>query len=195
MDLGQWLVIGFCALLLVWFICGAAINYRRAGVVLEWLKAGMSELGELGVTGWMTALHSAAKLTIHEVRPPFRAVELFFVLEARENLLVWALRHALGRRDELYVRAELRSAPPADLEAVYKVRRANPVEHYDITYAGEKGEVLSGKLKQFLAAYAEAILKFTLRRKSPHVFIRINLDRLRTGETGPFFTALRTFLG
>ena len=133
MDIGQWIVIGLCALLLVWFVCGAAINYRRAGAVLEWLRAGMDELGELGGTGWLTALHSAAKLTVREARPPFRAVELFFVLEARENMLVWAFRHLLGRRDELFVRAELRSAPGEELETQGKTRHTNAGEQFDVT--------------------------------------------------------------
>lgn len=194
MDIGQWLVIGFCALLLVWFICGAVINYRRAGALLEWLKAGVEELGELGATGWLTALHSAAKLTVHKAHPPFRAVELFFVLEARENLLVWAFRHMLGRRDELFIRAELRSAPGEELEAVSNARRTTTGEKLAVIFSDGKNEKLAERLKPFLTFYSAAILKLSLRRKSPHVFLRLKLDPLRRDEARAFFSALRTCL-
>ncbi len=194
MDVGQWVVIGVCAFLLVWFACGAVINYRRAGAVLDWLKAGVAELGQSSVTGWMTGLHSAAKLTVHEARPPFRAVELFFVLEARENFLVWVFRHLLGRRDDLFIRAELRSAPGEELEAVIRPPRLRDGEPFAITFPGRKNDRLASRIKSFLAAYPAAVLKLSLRRKSPHLFLRLELDHLRRSEAAAFFCALRTGL-
>jgi hypothetical protein len=194
MDLGQWLVIGLCVLLLIWYIAGALINYRRAAAALAWLKAGLDELGGLSGMGWLTALHSAGRLAIREARPPFRTVELLFALEARENLLVWAFRHLLGRRDELYVRAELRSAPDAELEAARRPRPTNSGERFDITRSGKKSEALLSRLKEFLGKYPSAVLKVSLQRKSPHVLIRLNLDDLRAGEARALFAALRVWL-
>ncbi len=194
MDLGQWLVIGLCVLLLVWYIAGALINYRRAEAVLAWLKAGLDELGALSGMGWLTVLHSAGRLAIRDARPPFRTVELLFAMEARENLPVWASRHLLGRRDELYVRADLRSAPDAELEAVRRPRPSDSGERFDITRSGKKSEALLGRLKEFLGKYPQAVLKVSFQRKSPHALIRLNLDDLRSGEAGAFFAALRAWL-
>jgi len=194
MDLGQWLVIGLCVLLLVWYIAGALINYRRADAALAWLKAGLDELGGLSSMGWLTALHSAGRLVIREARPPIRTVELLFAMEARENLPVWAFRHALGRRDELYVRADLISAPDAELEAVRRPRPSESGERFEITRSSKKSEALLGRLKEFLGKYPQAVLKVSLQRRSPHALIRLNLDDLRGGEAGPFFAALRAWL-
>ncbi len=194
MDTGQGLVIGLCVLLLVWYICGAAINYRRAGSVETWLKEGAAALGDFGGTGWLTALHSAAKIVIRQARAPFRAVELFFVLEARENLLVWIARHLLGRRDELVVRAELRSAPAEELDVARKSHFRNTTGPFDVSLPGGKSASLSGKVKLFLDTYSASVLRLSLRRKSPHVLVRIQLDPLRRKEARAFFSDLRTFL-
>lgn len=194
MDLGQWLVIGLCAILFVWYIGGAIINYRRADAVLKWLKNGLDELGSLSGMGWLTALHSAGRLAVREARPPFRLVELLFTLEARENLPVWAFRHALGRRDELIVRADLRSAPDAELEATRRIHPSKSGERFEITCSGKKSEMRLGRLKEFLDKYPNAVVKASLKRKAPHLLITFRLDDLRSGEARALFAAMRTWL-
>jgi hypothetical protein len=194
MNMGQALVIGLCAILVVWYIVGAIVNYRRAEAVSKWLKAGLDELGTLSGMGWLTALHSAGRLAVRDARPPLRVVELLFALEARENLPVWAFRHAMGRRDELYVRAELRSSPQAELEVVRLARPTQTGERFDITRSGKGSDVLLERSREFLAKYPKAVLKASLKPKKPHVLVRLRLDDLRTGEAQAFFSALRAWL-
>ncbi|HBG75126.1 MAG: hypothetical protein A2X25_05115 [Chloroflexi bacterium GWB2_49_20] len=194
MDLGQWLIIGLCIILAAWYVIGAIINFRRAEIVSRWLQDGLDELGELGGEGWLTALHTAGRLVIRDGRPPFQTVELLFALESRENLPVWVFRHLMGRRDELYLRIELRSVPKMEIEVVRRNRQKDSDELYDITCSGKKSEALVGRLNGFLAKYPSAILKLSLKPKKPHLLIRINLDDLRSGESRKLYSALRSWL-
>jgi hypothetical protein len=194
MDLGQWLIIGLCVILLVWYIAGAIINYRRADATLNWLKEGLGELGELSGMGWLTALHTAGRLAMRDAQSPFRSVELFFALESRENLPVWMFRHLLGRRDELYVRADLRSTPEVAFEATRRSRPTEAGERFDITYTGKESEAFQERLKEFLDKYPNAIMKAMLQRKSPHLILRLNLADLRRGEARALYSTLRALL-
>lgn len=194
MNLGQWLVISLCAILLVWYITGALVNYRRSNAALQWLKTGLNELGELSGMGWLTALHSAGRLAIRSARPPFRTVELLFAMEARENLPVWAFRHILGHRDELYVRADLHSVPDTELEAKRLPRLTSSGDRFEITQSGKKNELLQNRLEEFLTKYPNAVLKLSLKNKAPHLLIRLNLDDLRSSQAGVFFASLREWL-
>lgn len=194
MDLGQWLIIGLCIILVVWYVIGAIINYRRAETVSRWLQDGLDELGELGGKGWLTALHTAGRLAIRDARSPFQMVELLFALESRENLPVWAFRHMMGRRDELYLRAELRSVPKMEIEVVRRAKQKKLDERYDITSSGKKSEALVGRLNGFLGKYPNAILKLSLKPKKPHLLIRFNLDDLRSGDARKLYSVLRSWL-
>jgi hypothetical protein len=194
MNLGQWLIIGLCVILAGWYIAGAIINYRRADAVSKWLQEGLDELGALSGKGWLTALHTAGRLALRDAKSPFQAVELLFALESRENLPVWAFRHLLGRRDELYLRAELRAVPKMEFEVVRLARQKDSAERFAITGSGKKSQALAGKLNDLLAQYPNAILKLSLKPKKPHLLIRFNLADLRSGEARTLYQSLRSWL-
>jgi hypothetical protein len=194
MGLGQWLIIGLCVILVAWYVAGAIINYRRAEIVSRWLQDGLDEIGALSGMGWLTALHTAGRLAIRDAKPPFQTVELLFALESRENLPVWVFRHLLGRRDELYIRAELRTVPKTEFEVERTNRQKDSSERYSITCSGRKSEALEGKLNDLLANYPHAILKLSLKPKKPHLLIRLNLDDLRSGEARDLYHSLHSWL-
>ncbi len=194
MDLGQWVIIGICIILALWYVIGAIINYKRADIISKWLQDGLDELGELSGKGWLTALHTAGRLAIREAKPPFKLVELLFALESRENLPVWAFRHLMGRRDELYIRAELRSVPKMEIEVVRESKRKNSDERFDISSSGKKNEEILGRLDGFLRNYPTAIVKVSLKPMKPHLLLRLNLDILRSGDAGTFYSALRSWV-
>ncbi len=191
----QWLVIGLCVVLILWYAVGAYVNYRRAAVVLDWLKDGLDELGNLSGMGWLTALHSAGRLVIRDAKAPFRMVELLFALEARENLPVWAFRHILGRRDELYLRADLRSLPQSDLEIVRRARPNKSGDWYDIKGYNPKNDEMLARFKAFLALYPDSVLKVSINRKTPNALVRFNLAILRAGTAKAFYSALQGWFG
>ncbi len=82
----------------LWLAIGTQLNVRRGNAFLRWLGS------------------SAVELVIAEPTPPFRAVTLILVLEPRDLPWLWALARTRGRRDVVIIRADLRSAPRADLE-------------------------------------------------------------------------------
>ena len=68
MDTGQWLVIGLCAFLLLWYLIGWLFNRRRGHAVLVWLKTGLGTLGKPGETRWLSPLHSSAQVIVADMQ-------------------------------------------------------------------------------------------------------------------------------
>jgi hypothetical protein len=210
MDTGQWLVIGLCAFLFVWYAGGWYYNRRRGHAILNWLRTGLEVFGKPGETRWLSPLHSSAQVILTEARSPFRKLGVVFVLEPRENLPVWAFRHALGRRDELYLRADLRSAPAQEIEVGRKGRAElaalvkptkedaySPLpgtDHFDLARRGKTDDQVVERLKEFLTRYETVILRMSLQRQSPHLILRARLAPLMNKPIGEIFAALQASL-
>jgi len=98
----------------LWFAIGTQLNIRRGNAFLRWLQGGLPLIGRRTTMRWLGS--SAVELVIAEPAAPFRHVTLILVLEPRDLPWLWAMTRTRGRRDLLIVRADLRSAPRADLE-------------------------------------------------------------------------------
>jgi hypothetical protein len=208
MDSGQWLMIGLCIFLLAWYALGWWYNRRRGHAVWAWLQNRLGELGEISETRWLSPLHSSAQFIVTNAQSPFRKIGVVFVLEPRENFLVWLFRHLVGRRDELYIRAELRNIPSQEFEIGLKGKAG--VGFLTRSEKGDAYTVLSGpggfeiarrgrydehgveRLNALLARYAKVIQRLSLQRKSPHLILRAHLGRLLDEADGEFFEALKS---
>src|SRR6266540_314028 len=98
----------------LWFAIGTQLNIRRGNAFLRWLHGGLPLIGRRTTMRWLGS--SAVELVIAEPTTPFRAVTLILVLEPRDLPWLWALARTRGRRAVVIIRADLRSAPRADLE-------------------------------------------------------------------------------
>jgi hypothetical protein len=112
-------IVSFLAVVLfvgffLWFAIGTQLNIRRGNAFLRWLQGGLPLIGRRTTMRWLGS--SAVELVIAEPAAPFRHVTLILVLEPRDLPWLWAMTRTRGRRDLLIVRADLRSAPRADLE-------------------------------------------------------------------------------
>ncbi len=209
MDRSQISVIILCVILLAAYAVGALYNRRRAKSILTWITAGLSPLGKAGEFRWHSPLHSAARLDVANVKAPFRTVQVLFVLEPRENLLVWLPRLLRGRRDELILRADLRLMPLQEFEVgrrgsrglkTYIETQDEPYttlpgnEHFDLAYRGKSDPEANARLQAFLAKYPRAIMRLSLQRKSVHLMLRADLEALRKAPLDEFFDALRVWL-
>jgi hypothetical protein len=208
MDTGQWLVIGLSVFLLGWYVLGWLFNRRRGHALYDWLKTSLQGLGEISETRWLSPLHSSAQFIVKEAQSPFRKLGVVFVLEARENFPVWVFRHLVGRRDELYVRAELRSVPPQEFEVGRKGKAG--VGFLTKSEKGDSYSLLSGpggfeiarrgksdppgleRLQAFLDRYAKDIQRLSLQRQSPHLIIRTHMGKILKEPEGEFFEALKS---
>jgi hypothetical protein len=98
----------------LWFAIGTQLNIRRGNAFLRWLQGGLPLMGRRTTMRWLGS--SAVELVMAEPAEPFRHVTLILVLEPRDLPWLWAMTRTRGRRDLLIVRADLRTAPRADLE-------------------------------------------------------------------------------
>ncbi|MFB3812639.1 MAG: hypothetical protein ACE14L_00895 [Terriglobales bacterium] len=99
-----------------WFAVGTQFNVRRGHKTLAWLQQGLKLLGDKSTLRWLGS--SVVELKIQNAREPFRQVEVLIVLEPRDVALLWWIHHIRGRRDMLIIRAQLRSVPAFEFEAL-----------------------------------------------------------------------------
>ncbi len=114
-ELARALFVLVVLLVVGWFAVGTQLNIRKGNRALRWLQDGLTRAGEKTTLRWLGS--SAVELKVQKAREPFRAVEVFVLLEPRDiPFLLWFSR-ARGRRDLLIVRSQLRAMPRLELEA------------------------------------------------------------------------------
>ena len=209
MDSAQWIVIGVGVFIFAVSVSGAWYNRWVAQRVVKWWNDGVKKLGRPGVPRWGNALHSKGQLLMDEVRAPFRKLEIFFVLESRENPAVWIYHHLRGRRDELILRADLRQAPSLECEA--RPQGTRGLERYlavvdqpyklwkdggkfTIAWRGANDPAALERLRVFLEKYPQDRLRVSLQSASDHLALRIHLTRLLTTPADEFFAGLKGWL-
>ncbi len=206
MDIGQTVVIVICAILGVWYFLAAIYNRRRGLKTFDWLKTGLESLGKLSETKWIGSSGSGARLVVGSPSVPFKRVEVIYLLESREILPLWIFNHLRGKRDEIILKASLRSGPSQEIEAARendaefkKIVAADGKKSFDalpapagfeIAIRGKKEDNLPSRLSDFLKSYEDAVWRFSLQRKAPHLILRANLPDLTGKDAGKFFTEI-----
>ena len=110
-------VVAVLAVLVVaWFAGGTIWNVRRGKALMRWMQGGLPLVGERTTMRWLGT--TAVELVIRKALPPFQQVAVVVFLEPRDSPWMWALGRRAGRRDTLILRAQLRSTPRADIEAL-----------------------------------------------------------------------------
>ncbi len=98
------------------FAGGTIWNIRKGSQLMRWMQGGLPRVGERTTVRWLGS--TSVEMVIRQARPPFEQVALVIFMEPRDVPWMWALSRRQGRRDTLIVRAWLRAAPRADLEAL-----------------------------------------------------------------------------
>lgn len=207
LDAGQWVVIGICVILLFGYISGYYNNRGRAERIYRWLRDGLSRWGETTPGDRLPGMVTGGSLTVSQASAPFRRIEAVFILEPRENLLFWLFYHLGGRRDELVLKIYLRSDPDQEIEAAYNDdkdfrRQLAAADKKPFTTVSGPGKLQFAwrekksaeaieKAQGFLEKYTPALLRLSLRRKQPHLFVRIHLASLLANPAQDFFAALQ----
>lgn len=205
MNVGQIIVIALSVVLALGYFWGMLLNRKRGIATYYWLREGLqATIGEVTEGRWIGSAASGARLLVSEPRPPFRRVEVVFLLEAREILPWWLFQRLRGRRDQMILKAALRSLPPAidAARAQSAVLRQMQAEGKPKTVEGPGDFVflLRGKAREadlkpwqdFLARYGEAVISLSLSHRQPHVVLRLSLPPLQAQEepAAAFFEAL-----
>lgn len=209
-DPGTLMIIGLSAILLIWFGVGILLNRRRGREFVSWLWQASQELGEGPSVRWMGT--SGLRVSLAEAAEPFSQVQLIAILEPREILLWWPIHRFLRRqRDQLVIRAQLRSEPRVNLavlDSAHPLARAfrARVERRDwqVEAAGEPSPLLlaypprsqtSARLAQRLAALVAdqpiPVWVLSASQQPPHLLMVLPLPGPDSPPAGPFVASLR----
>jgi hypothetical protein len=202
----KFLAVGVIMVLVLLYGFGALINRQRSQTTLRWLIAGAKKAGKPGMIRWRGRMQSAGRLDVTDLRPPYRSMELIFVLEPRGNLPIWIFKHLKGQRDELFIRADLRSLPDPEIEAgpqgsrSVQSRLAEPEKGYqkkedtgafDIAWRGKESNSTLVRVQKFLEKYPGTNIRISLGQEVPHLALRVYLGKLLRQPPEQFFDDLR----
>ncbi|MEW5870688.1 MAG: hypothetical protein AB1894_15555 [Chloroflexota bacterium] len=209
LDLGQWVAIGVCAILLLGYIRGYIYNRRMAERVSAWLREGLAQWGEVAAGERLPGMATGGSLVVNHASAPFRRIEAIFILEPRENLLFWLFYCLSGRRDELVLRIFSQSPPEQEADVARSgdkdfERRVAEAEKKPLTTAPgpgklqiawreKKGAQAIENVRRFSESYRHALLRLALRSKQPHLFVRIHLAAVQSKPAQEFFAELQRF--
>jgi hypothetical protein len=207
LNLGQIIVIGLSVTLVLWFAGGTWYNRRRARQVSQWLEAGLGVFGGRAGKVWIASSGTGLRVAVDNAQAPLRRLELIVRLESRENLPLWLFELAQGKRDQLTLRAWLRSAARGEIELApaegvfdralqaetdQPWQRTNAAPHWVIAQRGTTEERQLAALQEFVAAYGQGLQRFSLRRAEPHLFVQLGLRQLPRESSRDLFQRLKT---
>ncbi len=206
LNLGQWVVLGICAILIVSYIRGYFYNRQHAAKISIWLLEGLKAWGEVTSGEKIPGMATGGRLEIQQALPPLRRVEVVYLLAPRENPLFWIFYRLQGKRDELLVWITFQSKPEQTVEVARngdrqfanRLKAANKPSlsileapsGLQIASEEKKGAVLAGKVQTFMQHYSSSILRLVLRPNKPHLFLRADLRAVYSSPAAEFFTAL-----
>jgi hypothetical protein len=192
-------------LMLVWYVIGTWYSRRRGIRALSWLREGLGPLGEEVRAAWIGSAASGAKVASIKAAPPFQQLEATFLLESRELLPLWLVNLLRGKRDELVIKAHLRSPRRGEMEVVPSGgrlerslrRRLQSSWKWDsgphglcIAHRGVQGKTLVSAAQPLLQRYGLSLRRFAWRRDKPHLILHIRLAGLTDSPPNEFFNDL-----
>lgn len=211
MNQGQIIVILLSAIMGVWFFLGSIYNRRRGMAIYNWLRSGIEQFGKLSEARWIGSSGSGARLVISQAKSPFQRIEIVFLLESREILPLWIFNHLRGKRDEMIMKANLRSVPGQEIEIAREGNRemekilssseSKPYERFPVNFSHEapgyiiaihgiKDEQNLEYLEGVLQAYSNSLWRVSLQRKAPHLVLRANLPDFQNTSPEEYFSGL-----
>jgi len=207
LNLGQWVVIGICGILILGYIRGFYYNRRRAEQILTWLQEGLETFGPVSTGGKLPGMATGGRLEVKRAAPPVRRVEAVYLLAPRENLLFWLFHLIQGRRDEMILWVTYQSKPVQDVEVArtgdrqfqsrLKAKDKKTLTLTDsprgllVAAERKKDSALIDKVQSLLEQYGSVVYRLSLRENKPHLFLRTNLRIMQSASAPEFFSALR----
>jgi hypothetical protein len=195
------------AVVMVWFAAGSIWNVRKGKSILRWMQGGLELLCERTTVRWLGT--TAVEMVLVKAKPPFEEVTLVIFLEPRDVPWLWGFSRTRGRRDALILRARLRRAPHADLEALdrssfagrdalrrmaserWSVREGEAAGALPVFYKVEGALPLADALLGSARGAGMTVRRLSVRRAEPHLQLHVDLPA-GSAPAADFFAAVRT---
>jgi hypothetical protein len=195
------------AVVMVWFAAGSIWNVRKGKSTLRWMQGGLHVLCERTTVRWLGT--TAVELVLSKAKPPFEEATLVIFLEPRDVPWLWGFSRSRGRRDALILRARLRRAPHADLEALdrasfagrdalrrmaserWSVRESAAPGASPVFYKAEGTLLLADDLLELARAGGITVRRLSVRRAEPHLQLHVDLPAA-PAAAAEYFAAVRT---
>lgn len=188
------------------FALGTQWNIRKGDRALKWFREGLPLIGEKTTMRWMGS--SVLELKIQKAKDPFRNAETLVVFEPRDVLLLWAYTRARGRRDVLIFRAQLRIAPPFEIEAfdprawrTHDIERdvsrkdwtrlELPASSLHAYHSGNAAETIAKPLIDLAGRAGGKIVRLSIHRSVPNLEVQWLLPDLKSNSSRDWFANLR----
>jgi hypothetical protein len=209
-DLGQWIVIGLCAVLIVWYVVAGYLNRKRGILIYRWLREGLEKIGEITNVGWIGSSGSGGQIVLKSADAPFKSVEVIFLMESRELLPLWLINLLRNKRDVMILKAALRSPPTQEVEVarsgdrefsrILALEQKPPYtelsapEGFQIAQRGRKNPQGIQQLEAFLAQEGATVQRISLGHKTPHLVLHAFLAELMDTPAEDFFSSVGNWL-
>lgn len=198
------------AIVMVWFAAGSIWNVRKGKATLRWMQDGLRLLCERTTVRWLGT--SAVEMVLVKSKPPFEETTLVIFLEPRDVPWLWGFSRSRGRRDTFILRAKLRRAPHADLEALDRSSFAgrDAVHHMGqerwsvreppslgaagalpVFYKAEGSLALADDLLELARAAGMTVRRLAVHRAEPQLQLHVDLPPA-SAPAAEFFAAVRT---
>ncbi|MBN1535694.1 MAG: hypothetical protein JW908_03095 [Anaerolineales bacterium] len=190
LDIGQWIVIVICAVLIAGYAYGYYANRQLAERVVAWLHPGLRRWGKVTAGERLGGMATGGRLLVKNASAPIQDIEAVFLLSPRENMLFWLFDRLRGRQDELILKINLRDAPKKNLwleagrrndrdfrETVEKEKYTliDPLANGLQIAVVDQDTPMKEPVKKFLERYAHQLMRLSLRKQKPHWVIRARL--------------------
>jgi hypothetical protein len=199
------LLIGLLVVVMGWFAFGTIYNIRKGESVMRWMQGGLTLLGERTTVRWLGT--TAIEMVISKAKPPFQQVTLVIFMEPRDVPWFWALARLQKRRDTFIIRAQLRSAPHADFEAIdraswsgrdalrtleserWTIREPAAGDLLSVYYKTDGALDRADAMSQIARAKGWIVRRLSVRHSEPHLQFHLALPST-SGSAQDFFKSI-----
>ncbi len=210
MEPGVIAIIGLCVFLVLWYGGGHLYNRRRGQRLFRWLETGLDVLGGETESGWIGSPASGARVNVTRAAPPFRRLEITLLLENREILPLWLVRHVHSNQDRLIIKATLRSPRRGEVEIVpAKGRIAKGLrkeqkqpwtwqerdDGLGVAYRGNGAQRQVAVLEPWLETCGAHLHRFSWRKTDPHIQLQVKVAGLLAASSETFLLDLQAAVG
>ncbi len=202
-GVGEWAVLVLSGVLLVGYGLGYVRNRQRARELSAWIQEGVRSWGTPKSGGGLPGLVSGGRVRVTPASPPFREIEVVYVLSPRENLPFLLIHRLRGKKDEVTIRVRARKRPLAEARIIPAPRVPEPTAYeqgraFEHVFSFEgyavycRGAIKCPQevLRRLIQLLLPGLHRIVIRTESPHVLVRVDADALVGREPDEVFDAL-----